>query len=245
MSLQTDLQRVEYLMQLRPLVRDLKIKTKSNLKSLEKSTKYREEGNKLFQHEQTAQAILCYNKSLSYAPHPTVEEYLHPEPEANERHTQVHIKGETLKSNKENSKSSKAVDKESKPKFTLLKKAVDSKEDGHKDNKFEALSLCYANRSAALRRLCQYEDCLRDIARAARFGYPKENMFKLWERKAKCYFGLKRYELAAKCLRQSLNALKESGLSDLSKASKTIIAGTPEGMAEHAGSGPDDGQHGR
>ena len=98
---------------------------------------------------------------------------------------------------------------------------MDSKEDGHKDNKFEALSLCYANRSAALRRLCQYEDCLRDIARAARFGYPKENMFKLWERKAKCYFGLKRYELAAKCLRQSLNALKESGLSDLSKASKT------------------------
>ena len=89
MSLQTDLQRVEYLMQLRPLVRDLKIKTKSNLKSFEKSTKYREEGNKLFQHEQTAQAILCYNKSLSYAPHPTVEEYLHPEPEANERHTQV------------------------------------------------------------------------------------------------------------------------------------------------------------
>ena len=89
MSLQTDLQRVEYLMQLRPLVRDLKIKTKSNLKSLEKSTKYREEGNKLFQHEQTAQAILCYNKSLSFAPHPTVEEYLHPEPEANERHTQV------------------------------------------------------------------------------------------------------------------------------------------------------------
>ena len=120
-----------------------------------------------------------------------------------------------MKSNKDNGKS------ESKPKFTLLKKAVDLKEDGHKENKFEALSLCYANRSAALRRLCQYEDCLRDIARAARFGYPKENMFKLWERKAKCYFGLKRYELAAKCLRQSLNALKESGLSDLSKASKT------------------------
>ena len=82
------------------------------------------------------------------------------------------------------------------------------------------MALCYANRSAALRRLCQYEDCLRDIARAARFGYPKENMFKLWERKGKCYYGLKRYELATKCIRQSLNALKESGLSDLAKASK-------------------------
>ena len=112
--------------------------------------------------------------------------------------------------------------KPSKPRgLHLLKKAVS--DDGSKEskNKFEALALCYANRSAALRRHCQYEDCLRDIARAARFGYPKENMFKLWERKGKCYFGLKRYELAAKCLRQSLNALKESGLSDLAKASKT------------------------
>ncbi len=59
-------------------------------------------------------------------------------------------------------------------------------------------------RSAALRKLCQYEDCLRDIARAARFGYPKENMFKLWERKAKCYQGIKRYDMASKCLRQAI-----------------------------------------
>ena len=123
------------------------------------------------------------------------------------------------KSNNPNKTESKPS-KPSLPGLNLLKKAV---QDDHKENKnkFEALALCYANRSAALRRLCQYEDCLRDIARAARFGYPKENMFKLWERKGKCYFGLKRYELAAKCLRQSLNALKESGLSDLAKASKT------------------------
>ena len=69
--------------------------------------------------------------------------------------------------------------------LSLLKKAVPSDQQGGgdqpKQNKFEALALCYANRSAALRRLCQYEDCLRDIARAARFGYPKENMFKLWD----------------------------------------------------------------
>lgn len=88
MQLQSDLQRVEYLMQLRPLVREFRIKSKHNLKSLEKSTKYREEGNKLFQNEQTAQAIIVYNKSLSCAPHPTVEEYLHPEIE-NEKHTPV------------------------------------------------------------------------------------------------------------------------------------------------------------
>ena len=123
--------------------------------------------------------------------------------------------------------SATAVNQKSKvSKKGLLKKGVPSDQQGGGDqpkqqNKFEALALCYANRSAALRRLCQYEDCLRDIARAARFGYPKENMFKLWERKGKCYYGLKRYELATKCIRQSLNALKECGLSELAKASKT------------------------
>ena len=49
MQLQSDLQRVEYLIQLRPLVREFRIKSKQTLKSLEKSTKHREEGNKLFQ----------------------------------------------------------------------------------------------------------------------------------------------------------------------------------------------------
>lgn len=208
MQLQSDLQRVEYLIQLRPIVRDFRIKSKQtkSLKSLEKSTKHREEGNKLFQNEKTAQAILIYNKSLSLAPHPTVEQYLHPEQEV-EKHTPVQMKNDTQK-------------KPSLPGLKLLK-TTSSQDDEKPHNKFEALALCYANRSAALRRLCQYEDCLRDIARAARFGYPKENMFKLWERKGKCYYGLKRFELAAKCLRQSLNVLKESRLSDLAKASKS------------------------
>jgi hypothetical protein len=90
MQLQSDLQRVEYLMQLRPIVRDLKIQAKLNLKSQETSTKFREDGNKLFQNDQIAQAILYYNKSLSYAPHPTVEEYVHPEHESDKKpHTHV------------------------------------------------------------------------------------------------------------------------------------------------------------
>jgi tetratricopeptide (TPR) repeat protein len=48
--------------------------------------------------------------------------------------------------------------------------------------------------------------------RAARFGYPRENLYKLWERKGKCYQGLKRYDLAAKCYRQAMQGLKESSL---------------------------------
>ena len=58
--------------------------------------------------------------------------------------------------------------KPSLPGLKILKKSSSQDEEGKQPNKFEALALCYANRSAALRRLCQYEDCLRDIARAAR-----------------------------------------------------------------------------
>ena len=60
-----------------------------------------------------------------------------------------------------------------------------------------------------------------DIARAAKFGYPKENVFKLWERKGKCYQGLKKYELATKCLRQAIQSLKEAHMTDNQRALKT------------------------
>ena len=88
-------------------------------------------------------------------------------------------------------------------------------------SKYESLSLSYGNRSAALKKLNQYEGCLRDITRAAKFGYPKANIYKLWERKGKCYEGLKRYDLAAKCYRQALQCVKESNLGEREKASKT------------------------
>ena len=95
------------------------------------------------------------------------------------------------------------------------------KEKGRRvPGRYEALAISYANRSAALRRLSQFEDCLKDVSRAAWLGYPKENLYKLWERKGKCYQGLKKYDLAAKCYRQALQSLKESMLSDSLKAGK-------------------------
>ncbi len=192
MRQQTDIDRVEYLMGLRPFVREFEIPGKVGVKSLEKSTRYREEGNRLFQSEQATQAILFYNKALAYAPHPDHDTYQMTPPSsssaasaAEERH---HHPGEKKRS---------------------------------PPSKYEALSFCYANRSAALRKLGQYDDCLRDVARAARFGYPRENIYKLWERKAKCYQGMRRYEMAVKCFRQAVQALKESTLSDNQKTLKS------------------------
>ena len=217
-QLHSDYERVEYLLNLSSSIRDFQIRSKLGVKSLERSTKYREEGNKLFQTDQTVQSILFYNKSIAYAPHPNIDEYSKPPPPP-EKITSVQLKNyqapppEELPTEEVPSTTQKPVTKGEKP----MKKKSEPRKPA---SPYEPLSFCYANRSAALRKLCQYEECLMDIARAAKFGYPKENVFKLWERKGKCYLGLKRYELAHKCLRQSIHCLKESNLTDNQKAQK-------------------------
>ncbi|XP_071025437.1 SET and MYND domain-containing protein 4 isoform X2 [Oncorhynchus clarkii lewisi] len=50
----------------------------------------------------------------------------------------------------------------------------------------EQLSLCYANRSAALFHLQRYRECLEDIDRALNHGYPSHLKHKLQDRQAQC-----------------------------------------------------------
>ncbi|KAK2828257.1 hypothetical protein Q5P01_019291 [Channa striata] len=50
----------------------------------------------------------------------------------------------------------------------------------------EQLSLCYANRSAALCHLQHYQDCLHDIDKALKNGYPSHLSHKLEDRRAQC-----------------------------------------------------------
>jgi len=206
-QLQSDFERVEYLLNLSPSIRNFTVKSKFGTKSLERSNKYREEGNKLFQADQTMQSILFYNKSIAYAPHPTIEVYNNPPPPF-EKVTSVQFSDAVLPPDlQELNKAKRSMKKKSEPRKP--------------SSPYESLSYCYANRSAALRKLSQYEECLRDVARAAKFGYPREIIFKLWERKGKCYIGLKRYEQAAKCLRQAIQCLKESYLTDNQKVLKS------------------------
>ena len=111
------------------------------------------------------QSILFYNKSIALAPHPTLEEYTAP-PAPPEKITSVtidkEVEGPPPKPNPYQRRNSMGGRKKAPP------------------AKYEPLALSYANRSAALRRLCQYEECLLDIARAAKFGYPRENVFKVY-----------------------------------------------------------------
>ncbi|XP_028277123.1 protein-lysine N-methyltransferase SMYD4 isoform X2 [Parambassis ranga] len=50
----------------------------------------------------------------------------------------------------------------------------------------EQLSLCYANRSAALYHLHNYKECLNDIDNALKNGYPSHLQHKLHDRRALC-----------------------------------------------------------
>uniref|UniRef100_A0A8C7XD89 Protein-lysine N-methyltransferase SMYD4 n=1 Tax=Oryzias sinensis TaxID=183150 RepID=A0A8C7XD89_9TELE len=50
----------------------------------------------------------------------------------------------------------------------------------------EQLSVCYANRSAALYHLKHYQDCLDDIERALKAGYPSHLAHKLQDRRTMC-----------------------------------------------------------
>ncbi|XP_053187879.1 SET and MYND domain-containing protein 4 [Scomber japonicus] len=50
----------------------------------------------------------------------------------------------------------------------------------------EQLSLCYANRSAALFRLQHYQECLADIDKALKYGYPSHLVHKLEDRRTQC-----------------------------------------------------------
>lgn len=51
---------------------------------------------------------------------------------------------------------------------------------------FEALALAYANRSAVMFELHQYEECLKDVELAILHGYPEASRCKLLARKERC-----------------------------------------------------------
>lgn len=71
-----------------------------------------------------------------------------------------------------------------------------SKGISHSRSNTEDISLCYANRSAALFHLGQYEMCLKDIIRAQMHGYPERLQPKVMMRKAECLVTLGRLQEA-------------------------------------------------
>ncbi|XP_004857205.1 SET and MYND domain-containing protein 4 isoform X2 [Heterocephalus glaber] len=75
-----------------------------------------------------------------------------------------------------------------------------SKGVSHSRPNTEDISLCYANRSAALFHLGQYETCLNDIIRALVHGYPERLKPKVMLRKAECLVTLGRLKEASQTI---------------------------------------------
>ena len=78
----------------------------------------------------------------------------------------------------------------------------------------EELALGYANRSAVLFQLKEYELCIRDITRAFDNSYPNNLMYKLFERKARCLKALKEYPRALEAMKSAEMWMKYSTLSE-------------------------------
>jgi len=79
---------------------------------------------------------------------------------------------------------------------------------------YEELALGYANRSAVLFQMKEYELCIRDITRAFNYSYPNNLMYKLFERKARCQRALKDFSRALESMKEAEMWMKYSTLSE-------------------------------
>lgn len=74
------------------------------------------------------------------------------------------------------------------------------------------ISILFANRSAVLYHQSQYDEALTEIERAIKSKYPKEIMYKLKERKARCLLAKKDLNAALTAFRETVQALDDSNI---------------------------------
>lgn len=74
------------------------------------------------------------------------------------------------------------------------------------------VALSFSNRSAALNKL-NSKDCLEDIERAIKYGYPENRRYKLEERKATFFSKINEKELAKQYFEEAIKYVKKSDLS--------------------------------
>ncbi|CRL06994.1 CLUMA_CG020005, isoform A [Clunio marinus] len=74
------------------------------------------------------------------------------------------------------------------------------------------ISIIFANRSAVLYHTQQYDAALKEIERAVDENYPKDLMYKLKERKARCLLAKKNHVEALKAFQEDVKALDDSSL---------------------------------
>ncbi|BFG06135.1 SET and MYND domain-containing protein 4 [Drosophila madeirensis] len=88
------------------------------------------------------------------------------------------------------------------------------------------ICLVLANRSATLYHMQKYQECLIDIRRAIDLGYPKDLIYKLYERRARCYMALKDYPHTIEAFKKCISAMDDSALTSDKKAKLNLDAMT-------------------
>lgn len=165
-------------------------------KSDTEAERLRTEGNKHYQKKYLDKALDFYNISIMSAPHPRFSVVSGDLPGESSYEKILNIKSQNL---------AEVFDRSN-------------------ENAYRSLALGYANRSAVLFELGQYEDCIKDIDMALRYGYPKLLHSKLAERKAKCLIAQKKETEAEELLNSSLEALNALSLDEAkSKASRDSL----------------------
>ena len=151
-------------------------------KSEAKAEKLRAEGNRCYQKKLLDRALDLYNQSIMFAPHPEIRiekrEFEKIGTTSNEKQENLIREGQSISC------------------CTTVN-----------EENFKSLALGYANRSAVLFELEQYEKCIFDIDYALIYGYPRILQSKLMERKAKCLIALKKRNEAKCLIEASLKAL--------------------------------------
>ncbi|KAG7484782.1 hypothetical protein MATL_G00054330 [Megalops atlanticus] len=107
----------------------------------------------------------------------------------------------------------------------------------------EELSLCFANRSAALFHLCLYKECLQDIKRALDEGYPNHLQQKLLDRRAQCFKHLGQKEEKQEkedCIQARMRNLKIDHQVPQGDGTGVVTCASPQ-MALHFS--PNKGRH--
>ncbi|CAL4163154.1 unnamed protein product [Meganyctiphanes norvegica] len=92
-----------------------------------------------------------------------------------------------------------------------------SKSDNNNNQKSKSLALGFANRSAVLFELDQFEKCIGDIDLALKYGYPQDQQSKLAERKSKCLISLNKQKDAQSLLESTITTLADVNLDKKKK----------------------------
>uniref|UniRef100_A0A1A9WP51 SET domain-containing protein n=1 Tax=Glossina brevipalpis TaxID=37001 RepID=A0A1A9WP51_9MUSC len=93
-------------------------------------------------------------------------------------------------------------------------------------------SIILANRSAALYHLDKYDETLIDIKRSLDYGYPKDMLYKLYERQAKCFLAKKDYPNSITYFKKFLTSMDDAVLDSSRRSKMNLDAMTMMKMLE-------------